>query len=568
VASGQGSASVTVNFGSTAGNVNVSAINGCGTTLGTAQAVTFISVPTGSGIVSGNASPCSNTSATYTVSGITGATGYAWSLPSGSTGNSNANSINVLFGSNNGSIIASGYNSCGTVTSSAFAISLSPAPAGAGTISGPNSVCASGNANYSITPVTGATSYIWSLGNASGNSNASSISVTFPSNSGISTLTVVPVFACGNGSPSSTSVTISPLLTPSVSIQASAAQVCSGQSITYTASGTNLGTSTNITWLVNGVNNGVTTQVFTYNAPTNGDQVSATITTTGGCFATNVASSNVIIANVSGTQNPSVGIAIQQGNNPTCQADQVTFVATSTGGGTNPTYQWLGNGNNVGTNSNTYSGTGFSNGDQISVVLTSSLSCASPSSVVSNTITLTSIPNGTFPCLSPVVSSITGSVNVIPNQTVIYSVTSVGGVTYTWSVTGVGSSFSGQGTNTITVNWGSSSGTVSLIETNNYGSSNPTTITISMPTGYDNNSVTNDLSLFPNPSSNTFSIRQGNGFSNTLIVSITDDKGIPVLQNYNANTSSSFGADLSAGHYIVTIITDSGVKRLPFVKLN
>ena len=37
------------------------------------------------------------------------------------------------------------------------------------------------------------------IGNATGSSNGITINVTFPSGAGISTLTVTPVFACGNG---------------------------------------------------------------------------------------------------------------------------------------------------------------------------------------------------------------------------------------------------------------------------------------------------------------------------------------------------------------------------------
>ncbi|MBY0425136.1 MAG: T9SS type A sorting domain-containing protein, partial [Cytophagales bacterium] len=565
VASGNGTTNITVNFGTNAGNVNVSAINGCGTTLGTASSITINTAPTGTGVVSGNASPCTGTNGTYTVSGITGATAYFWNLPSGSTGSSITNTINVTFGSTNGSISAIGYNGCGSVTSNAFAITLSPAPAAAGAISGANSICAGSTATYSISPVSGAISYNWSLGNASGSSNSTSISATFPSNAGTSTLTVTPVFTCGNGVSSILSVTVNALQTPTVAISASAAQVCSGQSITFSAVGSNLGSSTIGKWFVNGIDQNVSIQTFTY-TPNNGDQITALISTTGGCFATSTALSNVIVANVSGTQVPTVGIAILSGNNPTCAVDNITFVATYTGGGTSPSFQWKNGTNDVGFNTTTFGGIGFSNGDQISVVLTSSLSCASPSSVTSNSITLNTIPNGTSPCVAPVITSVTGLDNVINGQQgVTYTVPNIPGATYTWTVPGGAIITSGQGTNSITVDWGSNGGNVTVVTSNNYGSSS-TTLTVSMPTSYGNDESNYEVSLFPNPSSGTFSVKLGSGISNNLNVSITDNKGIIVYQN--SNSCANLGAELPAGHYVVSIITDNGVKRLPFVKLN
>jgi hypothetical protein len=90
---------------------------------------------------------------------------------------------------------------------------------------------------------------------------------------------------------------------------------------------------------------------------------------------------------VTATVTPSVTISANPGNT-ICTGTNVTFTASPTNGGT-PSYQWKLNGNNVGTNSNTYSNNALANGDVVSVVMTSSLACASPATATSTGITMT-----------------------------------------------------------------------------------------------------------------------------------------------------------------------------------
>lgn len=71
---------------------------------------------------------------------------------------------------------------------------------------------------------------------------------------------------------------------------------------------------------------------------------------------------------------------------PVCQGTAVTFTATPVNGGTTPAYQWKKNGGNVGTNSSTYTTSGLVNGDQITCVMTSSISGALNNPATSNAI--------------------------------------------------------------------------------------------------------------------------------------------------------------------------------------
>ncbi len=67
-----------------------------------------------------------------------------------------------------------------------------------------------------------------------------------------------------------------------------------------------------------------------------------------------------------------------------CDVTVANFSATITDGGSNPQYQWKLNGNNVGTNTNTYSNSALVNGDSVWCMLTSNASCVNTPTVSSN----------------------------------------------------------------------------------------------------------------------------------------------------------------------------------------
>jgi len=74
--------------------------------------------------------------------------------------------------------------------------------------------------------------------------------------------------------------------------------------------------------------------------------------------------------------------------NPICLGTSVTFTPTPTNGGT-PTYQWQKGGTNtIGATGTTYSSSGISNNDAISVIMTSNAICVSPATATSNTVTM------------------------------------------------------------------------------------------------------------------------------------------------------------------------------------
>jgi subtilisin family serine protease len=145
---------------------------------------------------------------------------------------------------------------------------------------------------------------------------------------------------------------------------------CSGSSVVLTSS-----SSTGNLW-----SNGATTPSITVSTSGN---YSVTVTNTNGCSAT---SSNTVV-----TVNPSVTptITISTASNSVCDGASTVFTAGITNGGTTPSYQWKINGNNVGTNSNTFTTSTLINSQIITCVLTSNANCASPTTATSNSLTMT-----------------------------------------------------------------------------------------------------------------------------------------------------------------------------------
>jgi len=160
----------------------------------------FVCTPAQPGTISGNSAVCQNSAQTYSVNAVPDATSYTWSLPSGWTGSSTTNSINVTAGTTGGTISVTANDSCGSSPASTLNVTVEQPVSQAGSISGSPNVCLGSSQTYSISPVAGATSYTWTLPSGwLGNSVTSSISTTAGSNSG--NISVSANNSCGSSSP-------------------------------------------------------------------------------------------------------------------------------------------------------------------------------------------------------------------------------------------------------------------------------------------------------------------------------------------------------------------------------
>lgn len=73
------------------------------------------------------------------------------------------------------------------------------------------------------------------------------------------------------------------------------------------------------------------------------------------------------------TVNPIVTptVSVSASANPACDGSTVTFIATTTYGGSSPVYQWYKNGGTSGNSSSSYAENALANSDSVWVVLTS-----------------------------------------------------------------------------------------------------------------------------------------------------------------------------------------------------
>ncbi|MCB1049663.1 MAG: SBBP repeat-containing protein [Acidobacteria bacterium] len=213
ITSGQGTFAIAVDFGTSSGDVTVTANNAFGPSVASVLPVTVYTLPGQPGSISGNTSVCPNeTSLTYSVNPVDQATEYTWTVPTGASIQSGqgSESIMVDFGSTAGDVTVTPSNVCGSGPAQTLAVSITAIPNQPASISGETMVCENDlGIAYSIDPVMGASSYTWSVPTdaliASGQ-GTSSILVNFGLDSG--QVSVTANNECGSSSAQSVSVAV------------------------------------------------------------------------------------------------------------------------------------------------------------------------------------------------------------------------------------------------------------------------------------------------------------------------------------------------------------------------
>ncbi len=163
-----------------------------------------------------------------------------------------------------------------------------------------------------------------------------------------------------------------------------------------------------------------------------------TVTATSFAGCTSTATTTVSGSSVTPAISITAGTSCQAS---ICSGSSITFNAAIANGGTSPNYQWKVNGNNVGTNSSTFTTTSLNNNDIVTCVLTNSDACASPASVTSNSIAVTvyTTPNASITnngCISGGLS-ISGTGTTGSSVTWLLAGSPVFTSTPTWDTVGV-----------------------------------------------------------------------------------------------------------------------------------
>jgi hypothetical protein len=258
---------------------------------------------------------------------------------------------------------------------------------------GPGFVCVSEVFPIVAATATNFTTLVWSTSGNGTFSNAGILNPVYtPGSMDIANGSVVLTLTADPGSYCSgidqMVLSIQNDLPVSVTITQDDTEICIGELVTFNAVPVNGGLSPVFQWKVNGQNAGSNSSIFTY-LPSNGDVVTVIVTTSISCALNTTATSNAITVNV--TSDLIAGVMVSTTSNAVCDFTPTNFFATPVNGGTNPTYQWKVNGENAGTNAPQFTYIPL-NGDEVSVVMTSSHSCAVVPVAISNVITMSVAP--------------------------------------------------------------------------------------------------------------------------------------------------------------------------------
>ena len=452
ITSGGGSSVVIVTVGVTPGNITVTPSNACGNGNPSTLAVTIGILPSQPSAIVGPVSVCSGSSQNYSVTNVPGVI-YTWVLPPGwtQTAGGTSNSIVVTVSAISGNVQVTPSNSCGSGTLQQLSVnSQVSAPGQPGAIVGNTSVCQGVSCNYSV-PAIGGVIYTWGFPAGwviTGGQGTSSITVIPGINSGVIILT--PSNVCGNGTAISQNVLVFAI--PSQpSLISGSTSCCLGNTLTFSVSDIS-GVSFN--WLFPAdwsITSGQgTNSVSVIVGPTSG---MVQVTPSNFCGIGTSRSLSVSVVDV-----PLLPGSIS-GNSLVCKLSTQIYSVNNVAG---VTYTWT---LPAGWNIISGQGTNIINATASSVsgnvIVTPSNSCGlGPIQTLSVTVQ-TAAP------VQP--SPISGIGKPCVGSSLIYSTNNVAGVTYTWTVPAGWIITSGQGSNSITVTVGATSGNIIVSPSNTCG---------------------------------------------------------------------------------------------------
>ncbi len=345
-------------------------------------------------------------------------------------------------------------------------------------------------------------------------------------------------------------------------------EVCQGTNVKFTATPVNGGAAPIYQWSRNGANVGTNSSTFIDSLAADKDSVSVTLT--GGCPV-----KKTVVSNTVGLTVDSIKPIINITSNPdsvVCKGHTVTFTAS-----VKPSFLWLKNGQPVGTNSNKYADRTLTATDVVEChVVSASAGCNSAVSNILNSNKRKFIVN--VPPARP--SAITGPTILFGRSTNDFSVVEVPGVTHIWSVSNDGIINSGQGSHTISLLWGQTSGVVSVVAVNDCGTSAPSTLAVTLntegtivaqPVGDKRVIAAGDIQLYPNPARSFATLQFATKMAGKYVVTVTDGNNNVVevksgVSVQGANRLTLNTSKYAKGIYFVIIANkEDGLRRKELV---
>jgi hypothetical protein len=349
----------------------------------TASATVTVHQSTSVSSISNQDACASNTAATFTAS----ATGeaplsYAWTLdgnPVGTNSSSYTTANNLSVGEHTIGVTVTGASSCANASTSAKLTVHAATTVGA--LSNQDACQTSTAATFTASATgEGTLSYAWTLDGEAAGTNSSSF--TTPSGLSVGAHSIgVTVTGSNFCDPATASATLTVHQSTSVGAL-SPQQVCAGTAATFTASATGEGTLS-YQWKLDGNNVGTNSSSYTTPSNLSAGNHSVSVSVTGAASCAAATSSTTLTVHAATTVS---ALSPKEA----CSAQSPTFSVTATGEGLS--YQWKLDGNNAGTNSNSFTiPTGLSNGEHtVSVTVTGSSYCNPASS--STTLTIKDCP--------------------------------------------------------------------------------------------------------------------------------------------------------------------------------
>ena len=365
---------------------------------------------------------------------------------------------------------------------------------------------------------------------------------------------------CTNLMTGSDTIVIDPVVTPSMTITASAGDtICQGARSVFTAHISNGGTSPAYHWFVDGFYVGADTATYGY-TPHAGDVITAILISNATCAAFDTAMSDTITMNVINYETPAVSISVAP-SNEICYSSPVTFTAASIYGGNAPVFEWLKNGVDVGSDS-IYTYTPLS-GDVVSCILTSDFTCRNATTVYSSDITLDVV--------APVVPSVAvdafPGANISKGQTDSFvAVVTNGGTSpqYQWYINHTAVPGATMST-FVSSNFPAGNDSVSCMVTRNdacgLSTFNGLLLNVNTTGVLQINPATNDIAVLPNPNNGDFTLRGtlGTSTDQEVTVEITDLLGQVIYStkfmaiNGDINERLSVKNNLANGMYLINL---------------
>ena len=260
-------------------------------------------------------------------------------------------------------------NGCTSLATSLTAAPLtSSGPASISISANSTTICSGSAITFTATPTNGGTTpaYQWKVNGVNSGTNSAIFSSSTLTNGQIVTCVLTSNSTCAfplTATSNSLNIVVNPI--PAAPF-GSVVNNCGNSVLTATGS--------NLIW-----SNSQTSQSITV---TSAGNYSVT-QTVNGCtsLATSLTAAPL-------TSSGPASIVISTNSTTICTGSAIIFTATPSNGGTNPIYQWLINGQNVGTNSASFSSSTLTNGQTVSCVLTSNSICASPLTATSNSLNI------------------------------------------------------------------------------------------------------------------------------------------------------------------------------------